>query len=181
MCTTIHNTVHAFISQTEAVERPEKLFFTGPGAFYPETAELLGRFLDMPSEPIDVGNNKKVRMDDRIAGDWSPDLMNGALSLTLKNIRKEEGFNLRREEFEPEKRYLGLRKEIPKIAIFLFLILSLLPLLVARERCQGLLQFLCCLLLVGLSALCIVLFQPAGCRFLLVHRVLQMLLCLIRR
>ena len=126
LCATIHHTVHAFISRSEAVERPEKLFFTGPGALYPEAAGLLSRFLDMPAEPIDVANDKKVRMNRAIAGDWSPHLMNGALCLTLKNIRKEEGFNLRREEFEPERRYLRLKKEIPRIAVFLFLILSFL-------------------------------------------------------
>ncbi len=126
LCIVVHNTVHAFISQTESAARPEKLFFTGEGAQDPGVADLLSRFLDMPAEPIDVSRDKRVRMDGRMARDWSPALMNGALSLSLRNARKEEGFNLRRDEFGPERRYLGLRKEIPKIAIFLFLILSFL-------------------------------------------------------
>jgi general secretion pathway protein L len=65
-------------------------------------------------------------MDGSIVRDWSPALMNGALSLALKHTRKEEGFNLRREEFEPKRRYLGLRAEVRKAAFFLSIILSFL-------------------------------------------------------
>ena len=126
MCATIRNTVHAFVSQRDTLLLPEKLFFTGTGALYPGTEDLLHRFLDMPVEQIDVSADKKVTIDRRLTRDWSPALMNGALSLVLKSTRKEEGFNFRRDEFGPERRYLGLRKVVPKIVIFLFLILSFL-------------------------------------------------------
>ncbi|MBW1779158.1 MAG: pilus assembly protein PilM [Deltaproteobacteria bacterium] len=126
VCIAVHNTVHAFLSQTESAAQPEKLFFTGEGAQAPGVTELLSRYLNMPAEPIDARQDKKVRMDGSMVRDWSPALMNSALSLSLRNTRKEEGFNLRREEFGPERRYLGLRKEIPKLSIFLFLILSFL-------------------------------------------------------
>jgi general secretion pathway protein L len=126
LCTAVHNTVHAFISSAGTAERPEKLFFTGERMQAPLSADLLSRFLDMPAEPIDVSQDKRVRMEGGIASDWSPALMNGALALALRNTDREGGFNLRRDEFGPERQYLRIRKAVPKVAIFLFLILSFL-------------------------------------------------------
>jgi len=126
LCATIRDTVHAVVSQRNTLPDPEKLFFTGTGALSPEAEGLLSQFLDMPAEQIDMSNDKGVRIDGDIVGDWSPALMNGALSLALRNTRKEEGFNFRREEFERKRRYFGLKKAAPKVAVFLFLILSFL-------------------------------------------------------
>jgi len=126
LCTAVHDTVHAFISSEGIADRPEKLFFTGERVHGPLSPDLLSRFLDMPAEPIDVSQDKRVRMEEGIARDWSPALMNGALSLALRNPVRGEGFNLRREEFGTERQYLRIRKAVPKVAIFLFLILSFL-------------------------------------------------------
>ena len=126
LCANIRSTVHAFISQRNTLPDPEKLFFTGTGALSPKAEGLLSQFLDMPAEQIDMRNDKRVRIDRDVVRDWSPALMNGALSLALRNTRKEEGFNFRREEFERKKRYFGLKKAAPKVAVFIFLILSFL-------------------------------------------------------
>lgn len=126
LCTAVHNTVHAFGYRTETADRPERLFFTGEGAQDPVSTDLLTRFMGMPAELIDVSRDKKVKMDGGIAKGWSPALMNGALSLALRNARSEDGFNLRRDEFSRESSYLGLRKKLPKLAVFLFLILAFL-------------------------------------------------------
>ncbi len=126
LCATIRNTVHAFASERNTLPGPEKLFLTGIGALYPKAEELLSQSLDLTAERIDMSNDKRVRMGADIVKDWSPALMNGALSLALRNTRKEEGFNFRREEFERKKRYFGLKKAAPKVAVFLFLILSFL-------------------------------------------------------
>jgi general secretion pathway protein L len=126
LCTEIHNTVHAFIYRTEISARPEKLFFTGEGAQSPVSADLLSRFLDMPAEPIDVSRDNRIRIEESIASDWSPALMSGALSLSLRKTGREGGFNLRRDEFGPKRRFLSLRKAIPKLTVFCLLILSFL-------------------------------------------------------
>ena len=126
LCATIRNTVHAFASQRNTLPGPEKLFLTGIGALYPKAEEVLSQSLNMPAERIDMSNDNRIRMGADIVRDWSPALMNGALSLALRNTRKEEGFNFRREEFERKKRYFGLKKAAPKVAVFLFLILSFL-------------------------------------------------------
>lgn len=125
LCATIRNTVHAFASQRNTLPGPEKLFLTGIGALYPKAEEVLSQSLNMPAERIDMSNDNRIRMGADIVKDWSPALMNGALSLALRNTRKE-GFNFRREEFERKKRYFGLKKAAPKVAVFLFLILSFL-------------------------------------------------------
>jgi general secretion pathway protein L len=126
LCAAVHHTMHAFISSAGTAERPEKLFFTGERVQAPLSADLLTRFLDMPAEPIDVSQDKRVRMEGGIVRDWSPAVMNGALSLALRNSGRELGFNLRRDEFGPERQYLQIRKAVPRVAIFLFLILSFL-------------------------------------------------------
>ena len=126
LCTTIRNTVHAFASQRNTLPGLEMLFFTGAGSLAPNAEGLLSQFLDIPAEQIDMSNDKKIRIEGNIVRDWSPALMNGPLSLALRNTRKEEGFNFRREEFERKKRYFGLKKAAPKVAVFLFLILSFL-------------------------------------------------------
>lgn len=126
LCIAVHQTVHAFISSAGIADRPEKLFFTGERLQAPLSADLLSRLLDMPAEPIDVSQDKRVRMEGGIANDWSPPLMNNALALALRNTDREGGFNLRRDEFGREGRYLQIRKAVPKVAIFLFLILSFL-------------------------------------------------------
>ena len=124
--TTIRSTAHSFASGRDTLPGPEKLFFTGPGSLAPGAGGLLSKFLDMPAEQIDMSNDKRIRIEENIVGDWSPALMNGPLSLALRNTAKDEGFNFRRGEFERKKRYFGLRKAAPKAAVFLFLILSFL-------------------------------------------------------
>jgi len=126
LCTAVHSTIHAFEAGTGSADRPQRLFFTGQGVQDPVAADLLSRFMGMPAESIDVARDKKIRMEGSIAEEWDPALMNGALSLALRNGRSEDGFNFRIDEFSREKSYLGLRKKLPKISIFLFLILSFL-------------------------------------------------------
>ena len=124
--TTIRSTVHAFASERDTFPGPEKLFFTGGGSLAPNAEGLLSQFLGMPAEQIDMSRDKKIRIEGNIVRDWSPALMNGPLSLALGTTRKDEGFNFRKGEFERRKRYFGLKKAAPKVAVFLFLILSFL-------------------------------------------------------
>ena len=124
--TTIRSTVHAFASEKDTLPGPEKLFFTGAGSLAPNAEGLLSQFLGMPAEQLDMSNDKKIRVEGNIVRNWSPALMNGPLSLALRNTRGGEGFNFRREEFERKRGYFGLKKAAPKMAVFLFLIFSFL-------------------------------------------------------
>lgn len=125
-CSIVQNTTRAFAWQVHREVQPEKIFFTGIGALYPETGDLLNRFLHIPAEQIDLSGDKRVRMDENIAQVWNPALMNSTLALALRDDKKGQGFNFRKDEFEIRKKYFRLKKEIRKAAVFLLLILSLL-------------------------------------------------------
>jgi len=125
-CTKVQNTIHAFGWQNNHVNRPEKAFFTGFGALYQETETLLNRFLDIPVERINLRGDKRVRLDKNIARVWNPVLMDNALALALRDDKKGQGFDFRKDEFEVKKHYHGLKKEIRKVAVFLIVIFSFL-------------------------------------------------------
>jgi general secretion pathway protein L len=124
LCAAMRHTVHAFLARAGMEERPERLFFTGARAQAPLCADILGRLLDMPAEPIDVSLDRRVGMEGDMVGEWSPAVMSGALALALRNGRRASGFNLRRDEFGLERRYPAIRKAVPKAAVLIFLIMA---------------------------------------------------------
>jgi type II secretion system protein L len=126
-CATVHNTLHSFGWQTNRDDiHPEKAFYTGIGALYSGTGELLERFLDMPAEQVNMRGDKSVEMESHVARVWNPALMDNALALALRHDRSGQGFNFRKDEFEVKKRYSGLKTEIRRVAMFLILILAFL-------------------------------------------------------
>ncbi|MBW1805652.1 MAG: pilus assembly protein PilM, partial [Deltaproteobacteria bacterium] len=122
-CACIKNTLHSFGWHRNSATYPEKIFYTGVGTLYPRTAELLNRFLDLPGEHINISRDRRVSMGIDIARTWKPALMDSALALALRDGRKGRGFNLRKDGFEVTRHYLGLKKNIRKMAISLILIL----------------------------------------------------------
>jgi type II secretory pathway component PulL len=128
LCGTIRNTVHAFSSQNDIDTAVERVSFTGRWALYPETGALLERFLEVPSAPVNVSQDKRVRMSADIFGVWRPALMDHALALTLREGKRVRGFNFRKGEFEVKKQVLGSTKELRKAAILLLVVLLFLGL-----------------------------------------------------
>jgi len=126
LCTTVRNTVHAYSCQNNVETPLERVFFTGRWALYPDTGSLLERFLEVPSEPVNVSRDKRVRMSADIYGEWKPALMDHALALTLREDRRVRGFNFRKGEFEVKKQVLGSMKELRKAAIIVFAVLAFL-------------------------------------------------------
>lgn len=124
-CRTVRNTLMAFVDQTDETGRPEKVFISGVAASQPGVAELLGRFLELAVEVVDLGRSDRIQMPDEIAVRWDPGLMNGALALALRDSRQGAGFNFRKEEFEAKKQFLKFRKDIRKGAIVLAVIMAL--------------------------------------------------------
>lgn len=123
LCKMVRNTIHAFQWQNHRVIPPEKVFLTGMGALYHDSVNLLGRFLDLPVERINLSEDKRISMDEDVARVWNAPLMDAALALALRDDRKGQGFNLRKDDFEIKKRYLGFKQEIRKAAILLTLVL----------------------------------------------------------
>jgi len=125
-CRTVLNTLMAFVDQTDETGRPEKVFISGSAASQLGVVELLGRFLELEIDVVDLARCDRVLMSDEAVGRWDPGLMNTALALALRDSGKEAGFNFRKEEFEPKKQFLKFRKDIRKGAIVLAVIMALI-------------------------------------------------------
>ncbi len=123
LCTTVQNTIHYFGGQSKRIIRPEKIFFTGMGALYPETASILRRFFDVETEQINLSNDVRINIVESAAQAWNPALMDDALALAIRDVKRDQGFNFRRDEFEVRKQYFALKKELRKVAISLIIIL----------------------------------------------------------
>jgi general secretion pathway protein L len=126
LCTNVLNTMHAFAWHMKKEIRPEKVFFTGTGALYPDTGELLARFLGAPAEQVNLRSNKRVRLESNAARVWNPASMDNALALALRDDKQGQGFNFRKDTFEVKRHYSALKGWIRKAALFLIIILSLL-------------------------------------------------------
>ena len=125
-CTEVQNTIHAFGCQAAKPVRPERIFVTGSGSLYPDTDNLLNRFLELPVERVDLARHPGIHMDENIARGWNPALMDNALALAVREARQGLGFNFRKDRFEVTKQYSVYKKEIRKAAAFLIVVLCLL-------------------------------------------------------
>ena len=122
-CQQISNTIHAFEQETQKKVNPEKIFFSGPGALYSKTGDLLSRFFEIPADPVDLSMSKRVLFDENISETWNPALMNGALALALRDGKHGRGFNFRKDEFEITTHYAALKKDLKKVAVFLLVVM----------------------------------------------------------
>jgi Tfp pilus assembly protein PilN len=126
LCKTIQNTIHAFGWQHNQRIYPEKIFFSEIRDMDINTNAFLQSYLGIPVERISVRGDKRVRMEDYLSRVWNSPLMDRALALALRDNKKGRGFNFRKGEFEVTNRYVGFKKEIRKIGIFLGIVLLFL-------------------------------------------------------
>lgn len=127
---TISNCIRSFSWQIGRKIEPEKIFLTGIGSMHKGTDDIISRSLDMPVERINISKDKRIHMDYNVEVQWNPALMDGALSLAVREIKKGHGFNLRKGEFEIKKNIFKIMKELRKagiaiLIIFLFLLFDL--------------------------------------------------------
>jgi general secretion pathway protein L len=125
-CTSVQNTIHAYKWQNNQNIQLEKIYFTGPGAIYQETGNLISRYLDLPVEQINLRGNQRIGMENEITPVWNAALMDNALALALRDEGRAQGFNFRKGEFEIKKQYTGLKRELRTWAVFLIIILAFL-------------------------------------------------------
>jgi len=125
-CKTVQNTLMAFVDQTDEERRPEKVFITGRAVYLPHIVEILGRFLGLPVEGIDLCSDPRIQIDEKLVSNWKPALMDNALALAIRESGKGPGFNFRREEFEIKRQFLKFGKELRTGISFLIVILTLL-------------------------------------------------------
>jgi general secretion pathway protein L len=117
MQTCIKNTLRSFSMQSGTDFKPEKTFLTGIGALYPGIVELMAEEPGIPVEKINITRDAGIRMDYNIETGWNPALMDGALSLVLRDAKKGYGFNLLKGDFEVKKGFLKTIKDLQRIGI----------------------------------------------------------------
>jgi len=127
-CNRVLDTLHAYKWQNNEQALPEKVFFTGTGSLFPFTGKLLNRFLGMPAEQIDLTSDKRFRMDEKTSRNWNPALMNGALSLAIREEKQGSGFNFRRDNFKASGHSFFHKKEVRRTAIAIVIALLMLAL-----------------------------------------------------
>lgn len=125
-CEMVQNTIHALGCLSTRKVTLEKVFYTGIGAFYPKTGDLMTRFLGVPAEQIDLSRDRRVNMEKNVAHTWNPALMDNALALSLRNGKQWQGFNFRKDEFETKKSDFWQKKELRRIVIFSAIIICFL-------------------------------------------------------
>lgn len=122
----IKNTLRSFSIQMKREITPEKAFITGIGAQYPDIADILADQTGIAVEKIDIGKDNKINMDADITSEWRPALMNNALALAVRELKKGNGFNLRKDEFEVKEDILKSIKGLKKAGIVILIIIVFL-------------------------------------------------------
>ncbi len=125
-CRTIRNTIHSHSYNLNQDLAPEKAFYTGTGAIYSKTRELLEEYLGIPAEKIDLSKHNSLLINSAIAQDWNPLFMDNALALALETNKKGEGFNFRRDDFELKKVSQWSKQIIRKASIIFTFIIVLM-------------------------------------------------------
>lgn len=122
----ITNTLRSFSIQMKREITPEKAFITGVGSQYPGIADILADQAGIVVEKIDIGKDNKINMDADITSEWRPALMNNALALAVRELKKGNGFNLRKDEFEVKENILESIKGLKKAGIAILIIIIFL-------------------------------------------------------
>ncbi|HPJ66895.1 MAG TPA: GspL/Epsl periplasmic domain-containing protein [Desulfobacteraceae bacterium] len=125
-CALIDNTLHAFGWQSGRPVRPEKVLFTGRGALYPNTGNILEKYLNITAQQIDLCRGSRIQMDENIARIWNPLLMDGALALAIRDSKDDQNFNFRKDDFETKRPYMALNMNFRKAAVLLSVVFALL-------------------------------------------------------
>ncbi len=120
-------TVHAFKGLSGAPVSVDKIYFSGPGALFPETGPILEQYTGFSAEAIDVRSDKTVRIEKEAADAWNSPLMSGALALTLRDSRDIKSFDFRKGAFEVKTPLLGSLRRLKSAGVLvgLFLILCM--------------------------------------------------------
>ncbi|HJX33563.1 MAG TPA: pilus assembly protein PilM [Desulfatiglandales bacterium] len=122
----INNCLRSFSWQIGRKVEPEKIFLTGIGSMNTGIEDIISSSLGLPVARVNVSKDKRIHMDYSMETRWNPALMDGALSLAVREIRKGHGFNLRKGEFAIKKGIFKTGKELRRLGIFILIILLLL-------------------------------------------------------
>ena len=127
LCRLIKLTLRGFQVENGTNMLPQEVFITGPGALVPATAEILGKELDSKVSNVNLGEDtENIQLSQHLTGIYNPALMDNGLALALREGKKAQGFNFRREEFQIKTQFVKVRKELIRASLYLGVIFLLL-------------------------------------------------------
>jgi general secretion pathway protein L len=81
LCKSINLTLRGFQVETGSTIKPEKVFITGPGALIPETAEILGKGLELPVSLLNLQETAgNIQLSDHLVSLYNPAIMEKELT-----------------------------------------------------------------------------------------------------
>ena len=107
-------------------EKLGPIYLTGSGAADSLLKQEIEAFFSVPTEPADVSTIGTIHLNGEIKRQWNPPVMNRALALATRGIKKAAGFNYAAGEFEPQRKYDVFKKNIKSVAAVLIAIAVLM-------------------------------------------------------
>jgi Tfp pilus assembly protein PilN len=105
----LKNTISSLLWHETLSAVPARILLTGGGALYKPVQDGLSQCLSAPVEWIDIASSSEIHMDDSLRKTWNGPVMNQALSLTVRPVKKNLGFNFNALELETQARYGQLK------------------------------------------------------------------------
>jgi len=130
ICHETSRTVHSFKSQENNNFTIEKIFYGGSLSGYNNIATALSDSFKTNAERVNISGDKRLRMDPGLSRIYEPSLMDNALAVSMRESKKNIGFNLRRDQFAVKKRIFRPGKDLKTLFIllsivFVFLIINM--------------------------------------------------------
>lgn len=105
----LKNTISSLLWHEILSTVPARILLTGGGALYKPVQDGISQCLSVPVEWIDIASSSEILMDDSIRKTWNGPVMNQALSLAVRSVKKNLGFNFNALELETQARYGHLK------------------------------------------------------------------------
>ncbi len=110
------NTTLQYLHMRREEEKPLKIVVTGGGALCSYFTDRLSEYFSIAVERLDIRAMRRVSFRPEMTDHWRPMLMNNALALALRGVRKDGGFNFRRQAGDFSL-FKGKLKQIAAVAL----------------------------------------------------------------
>lgn len=114
-----NRTIHSFISQAKKDFTVEKIFYGGRLSGYKDISSVMSTMFEATPQRINISGDSRLRMDSALSGIYEPSLMDNALAVSIRENKKNIGFNFRRDEFAVKRNIFGPGKDARKVAVLL--------------------------------------------------------------
>jgi general secretion pathway protein L len=121
----VKNTLQYLNLKGEYDTEPNRIFLTGGGALYLPLRKKIEGFFSIPVETVDIRETDNIRFSEDVIKDWNPLVMNQALALATREIKKGTGFDYGPGEPGLRRKYEKYKQEFKWVAAIIVLIFAL--------------------------------------------------------